>query len=405
MIEVDIPMTKPLKILIPCLKDFFVSKGNAFTGAQHFTSNFFDYFDQTPHTLIGIAFTNPPEKKSIKIKTQKREGKPWLDVNIRVLTTEILRYAQGEPDPELNAMIDDIAEAFRKTQADIFFMNGLSALTYVLFRAAERAGIPIVTVHHGIWSLESQAFTAISKKSLQQRRNMERQLVRGSVQNIFLTQLSYRIFALTIGRVPRRQRRFITLPYNPVFADKKVPRSRPHQNLRIGLIGRWDPVKNHEAYLNLAKEARRQQLPWEFFAATAINPDLPALKPILEEYTAYISVRAHMTPQKLKLFYRSLDVIVVPSLIETFCGVVMEAVLQHKPVLIAPRVGWADTFKEYGLRRWVMPFHNPRRVIRRIKRLAGQTPPPALINDVLKHNHPEAVFAEYEKLFTEVAGK
>lgn len=56
-----------------------------------------------------------------------------------------------------------------------------------------------------------------------------------------------------------------------------------------------------------------------------------------------------MVPQELREFYRTLDIVVVSSHFETFCGVVMEAIFQGKPVLISPGVGRVDIFEECGL--------------------------------------------------------
>jgi glycosyltransferase involved in cell wall biosynthesis len=401
-------MSKPLTILVPCLQDFFSASGKAFTGAQHFTSNFFDYFDHTEHTVIGVALGPRPATKSVTCTTLDRRGKPWLEVQVFAPTADILRYANGYPDPQLDKIVDKLAAAFRRLKPDVFCTNGFSAVYYLFFAAAKKAGLPIVTIHHGIWTMEAKANDTIRRSNLKLRQNTEKQLIRGSAVNIFLTQLSYRLFARQVGRVPRRQRRFITLPYNPIFATSKksvspAANTASRKHIRVGLIGRWDPVKNHAAYLALAKTAQQQNLPWKFLAATTPTPALEALQPIYEDYLQHIETFGHMDPATLKKFYQKLDIIVVPSHLETFCGVVMEAVLQHKPVLIAPKVGWVDTFKAYGLRSWVISFRNPRRVLRRMHALLDEQPPADLVEAIRRQNHPQAVFAEYEKIFTEVA--
>jgi hypothetical protein len=80
----------------------------------------------------------------------------------------------------------------------------------------------------------------------------------------------------------------------------------------------------------------------------------------------------------------------------------MEALLQNKPVLLSPTVGWGDTLKNYKLNDWIMPFGDSKKVITRIKKISVQTPPKRLLNDIIKYNHPDYVFKQYEKVFKEV---
>lgn len=396
-------MKKGLRILAPCHKDFFLSHAKSYTGAQHFTSNLLVYFENTLHTLIGVAFDTPLKERGISTECVYKGETPWLMVRMLLPTLDILKIPIGEEDEKTREIINHLAEAFLALKPDLFFLNGLSAITYILMRAAVKAGIPIVTTHHGLWFWEASVHPGISKMGIELRKKIERETVIFSEKNIFLSPLSLRFFEKHVGAIPPHQAVVITLPYNPLFCEqKKRPTHLKKESFRVGLIGRWDPVKNHHAYLALAKEAKRQELDWEFVAATSMSHSTAALEDIYEEYTECIETYPHMQPEELKTFYEALDIVLVPSHVETFCGVVMEAILQGKPVLISPGVGWVDAFEEYGLAHWITSFEDPARVIEKIKHIVHEVPPQKLVDDVLHDNHPEVVFAQYEKLFQEV---
>lgn len=401
-------MQRSLRILVSCQKDFFsfhekyTGLGKDYTGATHFTSNFFTYFERTPHILMGVAFENPSQSKIMKIKRHRKEKAPWLLIDFSVPTRDILCLPSGEADEYITDAVDRIAEEFASLKPDVFFLNGFSAKAYLLFRAAVKAGIPVVSAHHGLWFLEAFAHSIIPPEAILRRKAAERDIVALSAKNIFLSYLSKRVFEEYVGEIPPEHFSLIALPYNSLFAEREDIPTPLRKKIRVGMVGRWDPIKNHQAYLVLAKEAKARGLDWEFVAATLLNPKVEALVNIHEEYPEFITVYPHMDPEELREFYRSLDIVVVPSHFETFCGVVMEAMLQGKPVLISPGVGWVDAFEEYGLEHWITLFENPARVLEKIKQVVHEAPPQRLIDDVLRDNSPDAVFSLYEKLFSEV---
>lgn len=394
-------MPRALRFLVPCHKNIFQASDRSVFGSQQFANLLLSYFKDTRHSPIGIVFGDQPETKSLQIKKVKRAGAEWLTVRINLPTTDIMQLAAGQADAQTLKMVNDLAKVFAQTRPDLFFLSGFSALSYVLFLAARKANIPVVTTHHGLWFRESEAQRRFSPQVLKLRRAMEKETVVHSVKNIFLTPLSYREFAKNICRVPKKQLAFITLPYNPIFASRRAVK-KPRQSItQIGFVGRWDPVKNHHAYLALAKEARRQGLAWNFSAVTKLS-EVRSLKDIVDEYQTYIDVRPETSQQQLVRYYRSLDIIVVPSHSETFCGVITESMLQGTPALISPGVGWVDTYRAYGLKKWIVNFARPKRVIRRLKKMIGLQPPVNLAERVAVENSVASVFAQYEALFTEV---
>ena len=400
-------MRTNVRIIVPLSKELFGDDGKPYTGAQHFSSLFLKYFDMTQHTIIGLGLESPPGDVGITCRTVDRGANPWLWASLYLPTQDILAIADGRETAEATQIIHTLSREFLALKPDVFFLNGLSAITYLFALAAHRAGIPIVTTYHGIWAIEAGAHPALakSKDAVRLRAAIERQIASWSTETIFLTDLSYRIFRKNIGRVPTAKRKIIPIPYNPVFSEKNptTPITRARTTKKIGLVGRWDPIKNHEAYLALAKEAAQQKLPWEFVAATTPNEAVTALKELVTEYKKNIVLTSHLAPIQLKDFYRDLDAVIVPSHFETFCGVVMEALLQEIPVLVSPRVGMSDILKKFGLKRWIMPFKSPRKVIRRLKKALAVPVPPEIRMYLLRENEAENIFKQYEEIFIKVA--
>ena len=56
-----------------------------------------------------------------------------------------------------------------------------------------------------------------------------------------------------------------------------------------------------------------------------------------------------MPPLKLKNFYKSQDIIFIPSRFDVSPTVLMEALLLGKPVIISNRVGWVSDYIKFGL--------------------------------------------------------
>lgn len=400
-----------MKILFNSHREFLKNLGSGYVGAQHFTNMFAMYWDKTKHSYIAFVFERPKDKKlGISYKTFKRGKHQWIVVKLWIPTAEILKIHSGKESKDVRKVLDKLASIINAQKPDLFFMNGFSALAYLLFIAAHRAGIPIVATHHGLWIKETEAVQRVkkifSKNDLEFRRKVESDLARYSKKNIFLTPLSQREYSKRLLKVPKSQVEYIALPYNPVFVSKvkAKPFTKDKKVIKIGIVARWDAVKNFPAYIVIAKEARKQGLAWEFYAVTNPVPN-SWLDAHLKSFKEYIIQVNPMPPEKLKKFYQEMDLIVVPSYFETFCGVVIEALLQGRPVMVSPTVGTGDMLKQFGLNAWITQFNNPKTVIGKIKKIAKTSPPKKLINHIISHNHPDAIFKQYESLFKKVISK
>lgn len=387
----------------------YVSRYKVYTGANHFTQNFFSFFQKTSHTLLGITFDTPPEDREFILRHGVHEQRETVWVGMRLSTDRLYALISGAGDDGRDhALVERIADAMREMRPDVFFFNGLSLTAYVLFLAARKANIPIVTVFHGLWFLEGEAYTHIPSERIALRAQAEKMIVEQSVRVIFHTPLSLHALEERVGSLLHEHVRFIPLPYHEEYKQlsgehtsfKKV-RSTGGV-LRVGLVARWDPIKNHHAYLHLAQEAKRQGLAWEFFSVTTPSRENVAFVDIYDAYMQSIHVLPHMTIDALKAFYQQIDILLVPSHFETFCGVALEALLQGTPVALSPRVGAGDILREYGLERWIVDFSDASSALERIARIAQEEFPFSVRERLLHDLSPTSVFQRYEQVFLEI---
>lgn len=398
-----------MKILLSSEKGFLKSGKTIFGGVESFTGLLIPFLVKAKHQYIAFSFTRPKDKKEgIKIKVERKNGNQIIRVKMWVPTKEILALLKGKQSPETEEIVDKLTALLKELKPDVFFLNGFVTLFYIIMVAVSRAGIPIVAAHHGIWSKETDAIQKMTKlfspAALRVRKNLEAQVVRLSKKDIFLNKMSLKEYSRLVAPVPAKQQALISLPYNPLYLNAKLPPAKkvnPDKMIRIGMVGRWDAIKNFPAYIALAKEAKRQGLPWEFCAVTGFVPS-PWLDEYRPDFDKYITRLDPMTPAKLKKFYQTLDMLVMPSHFETFGGVAMEAMLQNKPVLLSPTVGWSEKLREHGLINWIISFDDPKKVITRIRSVVQEHPPKALISDIIKYNHHEYIFKQYMKIFKEV---
>lgn len=387
-----------MNILFNSHPGFFTQKNKVYTGTQHFTDSFIQHLKNTKHSFTGLVFERKKQiENQFKYRVVKHEKNSWIVVNSWVKSANIINNK-----PQARFVIENLKAAISKAKPDLFFLNGFSALASLILTAAHELDIPIVTTHHGIWYKEYSVLHQVLRREYKARIALERKITQFSAKEIFISKLSLREYEKHICKVPQTKRLIIPIPYKPVFANTKIPLPNSKQPLKILLVGRWDGVKNHEAYLKLAKEAKRQKLNWQFYSVTDIT-DWPHYKHIANDYKKNIAVFPSMLPKQLKKIYQKINIVVVPSYFETFSGVVMESLMQNRPALISKNVGWVDDYKTLGLSRWIVDFNNPKIIIAKIKVETKRSVPIKIIKQITKNNHPTRIFNKYVKVFESIA--
>jgi glycosyltransferase involved in cell wall biosynthesis len=376
-----------------------------YIGPLHFSNMLIKSFAKTPHSFTAVVFekVKPTDKPYFKSRVVRDGKNRWLVLNVWLPTAKILA-ARQKVDPETRKIIEGLTRAISATKPDVFFLNGFSALTFLLMQAVGCLKTPMISTHHGIWYREYMALRKdLVKSPIKFRKELEMDTVRLSKKNVFLSKLSLQVFEKNLMKVPKSQLEFVKIPYNPVFANKKLPAPSPKsEKLNVLMVGRWDAVKNHEAYLEIAKAARTMRLPWNFYSVCNIT-DYPHYDHIKDEYRKYVKVLGTMSAEDLKRTYRKSHVIVVPSHFDVYPGVVTECLLQNRPALISPNVGWIDEFTRHGLRHWVDNFKSPKQTLKKIKQLSRESVPKALYDEVLARNNPGNVLKKYFSMFEEIS--
>lgn len=375
-----------------------------YTGPLHFSSLLIKEFTKRKEGFTAIVFekTKPHPKTFFKARKVKQGKNTWLVFNIWIPTAKIIQ-SKEKMDAETRSIINKIKAVIKSTKPNMYYLNGFSALTFLIMQAVHELDLPMVTTHHGLWLKEWMSLRKdLIKSSTKYRKELEKDTVRYATKNIFLSSLSLREFEKHLVKVPKNQLEFIKIPYNPAFVNRSYPKPNKDQKLKILLVGRWDAVKNHEAYFNLAKRAKEKGLPWTFYTIANIFP-YPHYDDIKNQYSDYIKVVPTMSAEELKKMYKKCNITLVPSHFDVYPGVVTESILQNRPILISANVGWVDDFKKHGIEHWITNFNDSDKVLEKIKQVSKEQVPKSLYNEVMTNNNPNYVFDKYFNLFNEIA--
>jgi glycosyltransferase involved in cell wall biosynthesis len=391
-----------MRILFNCPAELIEAKNKKYSGGiPHFTEMFIQNARKSKHEYIALVFERgSKDVNKFKYRIVKKDNITWVIVNLWIHTLEIVALEDGTATEATKKTMSKLSELVMAQKPDLFFMNGLVALHYLVFLYAHKHRVPIVTIHHGLWFKELEEVKKfINKKSIRMRREIEANLAKYSAVNIFLSDSSLREYESALVKVPKKQVRILPSPYNEIFNNLKYPENKNKEPIKIGMVARWDKIKNHEAILELAKESKKRGLPWKFYTITQMAKSYPPYDALRDEYIKHIEVLPVTDPVGLKKFYQSMNIIVMPSRFETFSGVTMEALLQNKPVLISPAIPWAKIYKKHKLSKWIIDFKDPGKVIKLIQQNTNSTPPPKLLKYIVKTFNPKQVFKQYLKIF------
>lgn len=302
--------------------------------------------------------------------------------------------------------IASLRRLIRRTRPEVLFLNGFSVFAWQLLEAAKLEGLPIVIQHAGISQVEFEQYKHLYTHAARMSvLRMERDIVDAATKQVFLNEFSREAFRTRVAPVPDAQAVIIPLPYQEIFSRQhpasRTKKSGSDKTTVIGCVARWDRIKNHNAILRVAEEAKRQGLNWSFRSVTKI-PDTQIQLRFKNAYRKAIEVVAPMTPADLMDFYRSIDLLVLPSHFDVSPTVVMEAALMGKPTLISPNVGWISEYLQNGLTEWVIDYEEAERVVKRIGRLLRKPSPTNFRESIRIRHKPEKVFKAYLRLFNSV---
>lgn len=380
------------------------SKNISWGGPGNFARSFSDFISEKNHKYCGIIF------KSSKLKNPKiaeavrgADGRAYQKILMPAAFRKTIAGAATLLDPVAvyRPIIDSIKKLIKETQPNVIFLNGFSDRAWSLMKAGYEAGIPIVMQHAGFLKIEldiySDSFTNFGKKIFS---DMEKEIGSLCDYEIFLNKWSRRKYSELIAPVNPQKSIVIPLPFSASHhrQDKRLKTAGPYH---IGIIARWDGIKNHKAFLDVAIEAKKSGLPWIFHAITHI-PKTKINAEFKNEYRRRVKTESPRPSTGLPAFYRQMDLMLLPSHFDVCPTVVLEAAAENLGTLISPNVGWVDCYKKNNAADWIIDFSNPRAVIKRIKRILNKPFPEKLIKTMTREHNPEKIFPTYLKLFEKI---
>jgi glycosyltransferase involved in cell wall biosynthesis len=248
-------------------------------------------------------------------------------------------------------------EVLKKEAPDVVLINGTYFAPWILAKSAEELGIPVVLRYAGVLQQEVSHKPFLTRKRLL---NYERWVASMADEIIFPSTLCREVVEEFILR--EKTINGTVLP-NPVSPGAWITH-RSRGRYTLAAVGRWTAIKNFTAYTKVHEELLQKRWPHRAILVTskkALDAHIPET----------IERRDPMSQQDLLKFYRSIDLLIVPSHFETFCNVAAEAVVLGTSVLVSENVGFSEILKKAGLGRMVIPsFDDVEVVARAIKRLS-----------------------------------
>lgn len=372
-------------------------------GPARFSSQLVKALASAGDRYVGIATKNVGAAEPSVQTAGRRDGARYYRLKFpRVLFLAVTRAKRPvSPRRVLQPVIDEYKRLIAKEKPDVVFINGFNVHVWPLLVAAYESHVPIILQHAGVWQKEIEAYAdRFPAGARRMFLAMERDIPRLATVEVFLNETSKRVFQSVVARVPRAKSVVIPLPMTEHVSNFK--RRKPEKTIRIGVVARWDRIKNHEAILALAKRIKERGLPWETHVISRLPPISKNLR-FAREYRKHVDVHRPTDHAGVLQFFRSMDIALLPSHFETAGAVVLEADSQNLGTIISKTVGWADTYRKTGNSAWIADFSRPDQVIKKIERLAGTHLSSAFRSFVRKYHRPARVFRAYLNLFQRVS--
>lgn len=346
--------------------------------------NFLDFIHGTGRGVVGIELN---ARRYMKGPVAFRHFSPdWFDHNIinihDIPFTKAIYRSKNLKDLErkYRPIINIIKEILKKNKPDVMFLNGTYYIPWLMSIAAHELNIPIVLRYAGVYAKEMESAKPKMRKFCSE------------IERSFQKRADYFIFPSRLCRdvvekeVAKKELTNCSIVPNAVYVPKSHAVLKTVDR-RILAVGRWDGIKNFQAFFKLHTLLKKEKWTHE---ASFVTGNLKKIKGMPKT----INRLASMTHDELMKFYTSQGLIISPSHFETFGNVPIEAACLGVPVLVSDNMGCAEIFKLAGLESMVVSFSDLSEVARRAKKLCGQRILPRQMNNLRKYVDPSVVNAE-----------
>jgi len=378
-------------------------------GLLRFAQIFREYFlGRSTIELSPVLFTHALKKGEPFIRNTTIKGHVFKEI---VYDRELIRsmyslsWTRTSFLKHVSPLIKQAELLFDEVKPDIVFINGIILTNWVLLYVARKKKIPVVIQHAGIWKKEIRSGANGLSSSLRKMfYQVERDTITLGCHHIFLNEYSKNVF-LNLYRINEKQLlSFRIIPLPIPLPDSVTDSRKPHAgtSVKIGVVARWDSIKNHSAVLRLAT-AMSALKNWSVHTVASMPQKLSDFG---QRYVKQVIIHKPMSPQQLTHFYRSMDVVFLPSHFDVSPGVVPEALLAGTPVIISERVGWVDEFRACGLDDHIISGKaSGKTLLAAVKNIVqkskeNQIKYTELVHHIRKQHDPKKVLKQYEDLFT-----
>lgn len=377
-------------------------------GPANFARLFINYIltSGAEHHWVGVMLEGVLSNDTVLEQVYSSTYRSYYRLQMPKASLASVLQAESVVDPRTvwAEPISVLSRFIQEQKPDVVFLNGFGILNWMLLQAADKNGVPVVTQHAGIWTKElgihKDRYSKIGRALLEQT---ERDSTRMSAVEIFLNQWSKEYYQEHVAQGDERKMEIVPLPFDFASFNQLSTTDAPSRfdfdtkTFHIGVIARWDEIKNHKALLAMAKAAHAAKLPWRFHSVVDIPEKYADER---REYEQYVDVVPPLDRAGISDFCRSVDLLLLPSLFDVSPTVVLEAVALDTPIAISPTIGYVSDFIKYGAEAWVINPEDANAALKAIERIMYKNMPFALRKRLLDIHDHKKVFATYLEIFT-----
>lgn len=375
-------------------------------GTAKFAQSLSQFVTEHGHTWIGVLGTKNNPTITYKELASTNDQISYTEIYLPHISSSVLQKidTQIELHEYFKNEIDVVSDFMKREKPDVVFLNGFSSFAWLLYVAAKKCDIPVAIQHAGIMKIEVEQYRDFfSDAGAAMCFEMEKETTANAAMNIFLNTYSEQMLAKVHNLGSIQNSCIVPLPDSGwKLSDEPVIKTT--KEVTLGVVARWDRIKNHESILALAEEIKKQSLPWKIQVVTTIinSPNKLEMK---TRYKELIQIIHPMDHANLRDFYSQLDIALLPSHFDVSPHVVMEAISVNVPTLISPHVGWVSEYEENDMQDWIISFEDPQKVIERISFLLEKENWPEtkkLANYIKVCHNKDTIYSSYLHIFEEL---
>ncbi len=385
-------------------------------GPARFARIFSDFFIKNKKDIIltSLLFSHNSQVKNIFHRKTTKDSHVFFEL---VYPREMLissykkKFSKRDYLNFLAPLLLELKKLFDESRPEIVFLNGFSLSNWLIMETAYRNNIPCYIQHAGIWKKEilvaPYAFSSSIRRILS---SFEKETFKKTTKQIFLNEFSrdvfFKLHSIKNSKKNLDHTQIIPLPVevHKVRPVKIVSSSK--KDFSIGMVARWDSIKNHRAVLRLAIALKKFKKPYQLKVVTKWAPKL--VSNFKEKYEKNISVIEPMSSLQLTKFFLTQDIVLIPSRFDVSPTVCMEALICGKPVIISSEVGWVSDFKKFGLGKFIVsPYSSGKTITETIDTLIEQKEKylsryASLQEKIITEHNSKKVFEQYYQLFKSI---